>query len=343
MPPCAIVIDSREPGALQAMIHARDTTRSTTGPSWSRCEQFLQQNMKACVPWIPLLRDGSREIKVTECSMDENGCKSGYRKVATTIAMTPMHLASITRESWLARVHELKKRYPVLRHVADANKLMKASPGLPVQYDSDKGFISSIGLNIAKYLAAEAQGWDPALGKVVPAISVVKQPVPTTPVSVLGKRPPPTTASSTAAKKHEAPHRRDPPSEAHKLLRTAARIPPLINYLKRSGHFARMGEAHWRCIREWTETVSGMKWLQAAGLDPLSFHLHHVKAKEAGGHFSVYNCVFAPGSANGWWGAADSAEMRAYVGDEAVKLSERHAKWCGKQSSDQSKFTTDSD
>ncbi|MBE35415.1 MAG: hypothetical protein CMI16_07660 [Opitutaceae bacterium] len=112
-----------------------------------------------------------------------------------------------------------------------------------------------------------------------------------------------------------------------KLLRTAARISPLVKFLKREQCFNYMNEKQWRGIRKWAETTDGMAWLESAGLDPLSFHLHHVKAKESGGHYSVYNCVFAPGSANGWWGKLDSREMREYIGEEAARLSDRHAKW----------------
>ena len=107
-----------------------------------------------------------------------------------------------------------------------------------------------------------------------------------------------------------------------------------------------MNAGQWRCIRRWCETTDGVAWLKTAGLDPLSFHLHHVKAKESGGHYSVFNCVFAPGSANSWWGAIDSAHMREFVGDEACKLSDRHAKWCALQAAkgiDQSKFNPDFD
>lgn len=102
-----------------------------------------------------------------------------------------------------------------------------------------------------------------------------------------------------------------------------------------------MDKAQWGCIRKWAETSDGMAWLTMGGLDPLSFHLHHVKAQARGGLHSVYNCVFAPGSPNGWWSDADSEEMRTYIGEEACKLSDRHAKWVAAQAArgiDQTKF-----
>jgi hypothetical protein len=145
-------------------------------------------------------------------------------------------------------------------------------------------------------------------------------------------------------KAHEAPGRRDPPSDVQKLLRTAARCPPLIKYLKQNSKFALMSEAQWRCIRQWCETADGVAWLKSAGLDPLSFHLHHIKAKSSGGYNSVYNCCFAPGSANSWWGSLDSEHMRVFIGEEAAKLSDRHAKWCASQAArgvDQSQFLPD--
>lgn len=150
--------------------------------------------------------------------------------------------------------------------------------------------------------------------------------------------------TQTTKRAHEAPNRRAPPSDVQKLLRTAARIPPLIRYLKLKKKFAFMNKAHWSCIRQWAETESGVEWLRSSGLDPLSFHLHHVKAYERGGLNSVYNCVFAPGSPNGWWGERDSEEMRTYIGDEACNLSDRHAKWVSAQAArgvDQTNFHPD--
>ena len=133
--------------------------------------------------------------------------------------------------------------------------------------------------------------------------------------------------ASTTPRPHEAAGLRNPPSAPLQFLRTAARIPPLLKYLKHMNKFSFMDTAHWRCIRVWCLTPSGVNWLQTAGLDPLSFHLHHVKARESGGMYSVFNCVFLPGSANGWFGKLDSREMRAYVGAEAARISDLHAKW----------------
>lgn len=153
---------------------------------------------------------------------------------------------------------------------------------------------------------------------------------------------------SSSSNKNKRPHehltRRDPPSEISKLLRTAARIPPLVKWLKKRGSYALMNKKQWRDIRLWTETEAGNAWLTSSGLDPLSFHLHHVKAQARGGFDSVFNCVFVPGSANSWWGAADSEEMRDYIGTEACRLSDTHAKWAAVQVSkgvDQSKFDPD--
>ena len=137
---------------------------------------------------------------------------------------------------------------------------------------------------------------------------------------------------------HEAPGLRNPPDAYKQLLRTAARCQPLKNYLKKKKKFNRMGMAHWNCIREWAQTQDGVNWLKNSDLDPLSFHLHHVKAKASGGHFSIYNCVFLPGSVNSWFGSLDSREMRAYIGEDAANVSDRHALWCRTQVTDQSKY-----
>ena len=137
---------------------------------------------------------------------------------------------------------------------------------------------------------------------------------------------------------HEAPGLRDPPDAYKQLLRPAARCQPLKDYLKRKKKFNYMGKAHWNCIREWAQTQDGVKWLDSSGLDPLSFHLHHVKAKGSGGHYSIYNCVFLSGSANSWFGKLDSREMRAYIGEDAANVSDRHAQWVTTQVFDQSKY-----
>ena len=289
--------------------------------------------------------------------MDEHGRFSSPKAVPMTLEMPPVLLETITRESWLESVKQLKVIYPALGVVGltAAKKLMRRAPDVPVQFDTGSGFVSSIGLNIQKYRDAEYQGWDPKNGRIVPArlISPISPTSPAQPAPpTQGKRPAtalpvvvPAKAPKTAAA-HEAPGRRDPPSEVHKLLRTAARCPPLIKYLKRESHYAHMNEGQWRCIRRWCETADGVNWLKTAGLDPLSFHLHHVKAKESGGHYSVFNCVFAPASANSWWGSLDTAHMREFIGEEACKLSDRHAKWCAAQAAkglDQSKFNPDFD
>lgn len=317
--------------------------------SWERCETYLKQNQPGTVKWLPLLRNGRVEWNAVERSIDSNGTLSAPRSVPIVIETRPMRLDTITRDSWLECLNHLKKQYPPLAVVGIgcAKKLMERMPGVPVQFDAASGFVSSIGLNIAKYLDAEATGWDPAKGRVV-SVNPIKRPASTAAVvataaavvatPLMPKRP------KIDTHDHEAPGRRDPPSEVHKLLRTAARCPPLIKYLKKEGKFAYMNEGQWRCIRKWSETADGMAWLNMAGLDPLSFHLHHVKAKEVGGHYSVYNCVFAPGSANGWWGKLDSLHMREYIGDGAAKLSDRHAKWCAAWAAkgiDQIKFHPD--
>jgi hypothetical protein len=148
----------------------------------------------------------------------------------------------------------------------------------------------------------------------------------------------PPTLAGKAHKAHEAPGLRAPPCDLHKHLRTAARITPLIKYLHAKKKYALMGTSQWNCIREWCQTQGGVDWLKAAGLDPLSFHLHHVKARACGGLYSVYNCVFLPGSANGWFGKLDTKEMREYIGEEAAKISDRHAQWVATKVIDQSKF-----
>jgi len=335
-----------------------DTTTNNV-PSWDRCETYLKQNQQGTVKWIALLRDGQLEWNAMERLLNSDGVLSAPRSVPIVIKMPPMPLATITRALWLERVKQLKKQYPALgvAGIKTAKKLMERTPGVPVQFDGAAGFVSSIGLNVAKYLEAEASGWDPAKGCVVSVkpIKPIKRPATAATAATAATVATTTVAMATAtpvmAKRpkivaHEAPGRRDPPLEVHKLLRTAARCPPLIKYLKSEGHFAYMNEGQWRCIRKWSETADGMAWLKTAGLDPLSFHLHHVKAKEVGGHYSVYNCVFAPGSANGWWGKLDSLHMREYIGDEAAKLSDRHAKWCAAQAAkgiDQGKFHPDFD
>lgn len=309
-------------------------------PTWARCGQYLKQNQSAALRWLPLLRDGEVAWQASERALNADGTLTAPKMVSLTIKMQPMDLATISRESWLTVLKQLKNRYPPLAVVGlkAAKRLMQRSPGLACQFDGASGYVSSIGINIEKYLAAERQGWDPADGPV----GRQKRPLPEATAATVAPTAAPT--ALRAPKAHEAPGRRAPPSQVQKLLRTAARCPPLIRYLKSERQFAYMNEAHWRCIRKWCETVDGVAWLKDAGLDPLSFHLHHVKAKETGGHYSVYNCVFAPGSANSWWGAIDSADMREYVGEEACKLSGRHAKWAAVQAArglDQTAFQPD--
>tara|TARA_B110001450_G_scaffold36344_1_gene32089 strand:+ start:1593 stop:2597 length:1005 start_codon:yes stop_codon:yes gene_type:complete len=332
-------------------MQARLNTTTYNVPSWERCETYLKQNQPGTIKWLALMRDGQLEWEAKECSVDLNGVFSAKRSVHILIEMPPMPLATITRASWHERVKQLKKTYPALAVTGSpaAIKLMKLTPGISVQFDAAAGFVSSIGLNIAKYLEAETNGWDPALGRIVSVKAMKRSATATTatttavaavaavaaPAAVIVKRP---------KISHEAPGRRDPPTETAKLLRTAARCPPLIKYLKSERQFAHMNKGQWNCIRKWCETTDGVAWLKAAELDPLSFHLHHVKAYSVGGHFSVYNCVFAPGSANGWWGNLDSPHMREYIGDEAAKLSDRHAKWAAAQAAkgiDQGKFHPD--
>lgn len=357
------------------------TSTALVSPSWDRCLTFLKQNQPSTVKWLPLLRNGCIDWTASQRVMDaDTGVISDATSVAIRIEMLPMDIDTFTAEEWQKRLRQLKHKYPALGIVGmkGARKLMLATPGVPVQFDSAAGFVSSIGVNIDAYKKAEAAGWNPADNIKVPRGKRKGGPgadepmggVPTEPIHLL--MPPTSLAIANAVpigmptpmtlstlqpvsqpvtyrapqKPHEAPNRRDPPSEVHKLLRTAARCSPLIKYLKKEQKFAYMNESQWRCIRKWCETADGMAWLKDAGLDPLSYHLHHVKAKEVGGHYSIYNCVFAPGSANGWWGTTDSAHMREYIGDEAAKLSDRHAKWCTVQAAkalDQSKFNPDFD
>ena len=148
----------------------------------------------------------------------------------------------------------------------------------------------------------------------------------------------PAVVTTLIGKAHEATGLRAPPGELEQHLRTAARIPPLIKYLRAKKKFSYMSKTHWNCIREWCQTECGVRWVKMAGLDPLSFHLHHVKARQCGGLYSVYNCVFLPGSVNSWFGSQDSREMRSYIGSEASEISDRHAQWASTQVVDQSKF-----
>jgi len=354
------------------------------GPTWERCEVFLKENQPSTVKWLPLIRDGHLDWMASERVMDEGGTMSEASNVPIAISMAPMDLASFDANAWQERLGQLKVLYPALGVVGlkKARKLMEENPGTAVQFDSASGFVSSIGVNIVAYKEAEAAGWNPNNGRIKERRSGKRKGPPSTPTEDMPALMPPSQpmmqpvsslaiataipmgmpaafpVSSSVSMPHQPPHhrapqknhealdRRDPPSEVHKLLRTAARIPPLVKYLRSNGHFNYMNEGQWRCIRKWCETAEGMAWLKTAGLDPLSYHLHHVKAKESGGHYSVYNCVFAPGSANGWWGKTDSAHMREYIGDEAAKLSDRHAKWCAVQAAkgiDQSKFNPDFD
>ena len=130
------------------------------------------------------------------------------------------------------------------------------------------------------------------------------------------------------AQAHEAPGRRDPPPLYQQRMRTCGLIPELLLYLSMHNALSCMGKRQWKYIRRWTETTEGRAHVRKAGLDDLSFHLHHVHAQASGGWNSVFNCVFAPGSCNGWWGKLPSKHMREYVGKAAVKLSEQHAQWC---------------
>lgn len=134
---------------------------------------------------------------------------------------------------------------------------------------------------------------------------------------------PPAVVAVLAVKEAKAPT----PSAMHQLLRTAGLCQPLLSCLKKVGKYEFMGKAHWAAIRAWTKTVEGREWIAAAGLDPDSFHLHHVKASSRGGAFSVFNCAFIPGGLNSAFGARDDEIMRTYVGKQACELSDKHANW----------------
>ena len=107
----------------------------------------------------------------------------------------------------------------------------------------------------------------------------------------------------------------------------ARHVRGLREYLKRHGAFKHAGKKQWATIKKWCETSEGVQWLQGAGLDPLSFHLHHIKAKARGGVSSVFNCAFTPGGANASFGDRDDEWMRSYVGKQACSIADAHAVW----------------
>ena len=333
-------------------------------PSWSRCEQFLRQNQKGTVRWLPLLRDGRVEWNADERSMSEDGLMSESRKMPMTIEMAPVDLATITRESWLKRVKELKKRYPALGVVGvrSAAKLMQRSPGVPVQFDSSSGFISSIGLNVAKYRDAETQGWNPTHGKLVTAtpLPIAKEPTP----SVLGKRPAPVAVAAVAtagvstarvgsckrilpAKAAVAgrdPSLYAPPTSALKQqARYAGTCQPLKKYLTQRRLWTKQHPDHWDAIREWCKTSGGREWLRECGLDPEGVHLDHIHDKKHIPINHAFNCYFMPGGANSHFGDRSDDDKVAYVGDQAWTTSWAFITWyikmAGQLSLDCSKFT----
>ena len=118
-----------------------------------------------------------------------------------------------------------------------------------------------------------------------------------------------------------------PPPASHQQLRAAAMCMPLREYLKRNKAFKHAGKKQWKAIKSWCATHDGTAWLKSAGLDPLSFHRHHIKAEARGGLDSVFNCAFTPGGANCSFGDRDDEWMRTYVGKQACTISDAHAKW----------------
>ena len=134
----------------------------------------------------------------------------------------------------------------------------------------------------------------------------------------------------------------DPPNPAVQQLRTAALCTQLRKYLQKRKVLNRSGKQHWQAIKDWCATSEGKEWLLLAKLDPLSFHLHHVSSNEWGGHYCVYNCVFAPGNANSSWGCKDNDIMRAYVGELACKIAAHFGKWAAKDGIDISKYRYES-
>jgi len=328
--------------------------------SWAECERYLRITAKGCLPYVPLLRDGRCEVTLSACAEIAPGQFGPKFTKTITVTTEPFLLKDVTRSAWAQRLKEIKKQHPALgiTGLAAAKVAMAAKPGQLVCYDGGSGYISSIGLNIERYLhyggvpaaldapvqkkkktdvtvapptvppAAPQAPASPPVAPPPPAPPPAAPPSPTPPpVAPPPPAPPPAAPAVSAARAHEAPGRRDPPDEINKLLRTASAIPPLVKYLKSKNKFNHMGMAHWREIRKWCETADGMRWLERSGLDPLSFHLHHFQSVHMGGHYSIYNCVLCPGSANAWFGALDSREMREWCGDKAAQASFRHAKW----------------
>lgn len=119
----------------------------------------------------------------------------------------------------------------------------------------------------------------------------------------------------------------DIPTPAEQQLRTAAMCMPLRNYLKKTKVFKHAGDKQWKGIKAWCETQEGVQWLRSAGLDPLSFHRHHIKAANRGGLDSVFNCAFTKEKPNCSFGDRDNEWMRTYIGKQACSIADGHARW----------------
>lgn len=192
------------------------------------------------------------------------------------------------------------------------------------------GYFRSIGGQLEKYrasLVAPPVAIGPAPLPVAQAMPMpmVSQPLglPVVPVAPAPSAEPVEVSDPLAAV--------DTPSKSQQLLRTCGRILPLITYLKRKKCYDFCNRAQFNAIRAWTKEPEGRQWVKESGLDPDSFHIHHVQAQARGGLDSVFNLCFVPGGLNSSWGDNFSEAMRRYVGEDACRLSAAHANFIKKE------------
>jgi hypothetical protein len=307
--------------------------------SWEGFERFLQQNAKSCVKWLPLMRDGEVEFQPAHARLTAQGEVENVKIDAKmTIQTTPIDLATTSRTDWLEICKRLEAAYPALGRGGKSGvkaALIRDYADV-LAYDSGNGFWRSIGGQLDKYKASLAA---PPVLPIVPApVPIAPAPLPVAHAVPMMAQPlalptvPAVPAPSGAPVEISDPFAAvDAPSKSQQLLRTCGRILPLISYLKKKKCYEFMTKAQFNAIRAWTKEPEGRQWVKESGLDPDSFHIHHVHAAARGGMDSVFNLCFVPGGLNSSWGDNFSEAMRAYVGEDACRLSAAHSNFIRKE------------
>jgi hypothetical protein len=335
--------------------------------SWEGFQSFLEQNAKSCVKWLPLMRDGEVEFQPAHARLTAQGEVETVKltEIITIRTAFRVDLATTTKTDWLAECQNLQVAYPALSRGGKSGvkaTLIRDDAGV-VAYDSGNGYFRSIGGQLEKYRASLAEPPVP----IVPApVPIAQAPVPVAHAMPMMAQPlalptvpavPAPSAEPVNISVNESIAPIEIPSKSAQLLRTCGRCMPLIGYLKRKNAYEFMSKKQFNCVKEWARTVDGVDWLKAAGLDPNSFHVHHINAESRGGYNSCYNFAFVPGyyshnqatqvtrfrrslccldsrsnrNLNSSWRERYSEEMVKFVGEDACRLAAAHARFIERQ------------